>query len=77
VANSTPRPGRGAGPGVSFAAELRQFDASVKKIRLTPDRKWQKMAKKPRIVSSKAGIGYRKKRIKYCVFTIISPGADV
>jgi hypothetical protein len=28
------------------------------------------MAKKPRIVSSKAGIVYRKKRINCCVFTI-------
>ena len=53
------------------------FATSVKEIRLTRDRKWQKMAKKPRIVSPKAGIVYVSKRTKYCVFTIISPCTDV
>jgi hypothetical protein len=43
----------------------------VKKNRLTRDRKWQKLAKKRRIVARKAGIVYLSKRIKYCVFTII------
>ena len=49
---------------------------SVKKNRLTRDRKWQKMAKKPRIVSSKAGIVYLSKRINCCVFTIFDPCTD-
>jgi hypothetical protein len=67
------RPGRSAGSGGSFVAELREFATSVKKIRLTRDRKWQKMAKKPRIVSRKAGIVYLSKRINCCVFTIFDP----
>jgi hypothetical protein len=50
---------------------------SVKKIGLTPERKWQKVAKKPRIVSSKPGIVYLSKRINCCVFTIIGAYADV
>ena len=53
------------------------FATSVKEIRLTRDRKWQKMAKKPRIVSSKAGILYTPKRINCCVLTIINPYTDV
>ena len=40
-------PATGAGPGASFVAELSQLDTSVKKIRLTRDRKLQKMTKKP------------------------------
>ena len=35
------------------------------------------MAKKPRIVSSKAGIVYISKRINYCVFTIINLNTDI
>jgi hypothetical protein len=53
------------------------FAASLKKNWLMRDRKWQKVAKKPRIVASKAGIVYINQRINWCVFTIIDPGTDV
>jgi hypothetical protein len=54
-----------------------ELAASVKKIRLTRDRKWRKMAQKPGIVASKAGIVYVSKRINCCVFTIFDPCADI